>query len=84
MDDVFTKRLNDAKRLKMYRKLIGMKAYEMAEILGVDQPEYSKKENGYSNIREDQIQKARDLFIAWRVKEIDRLNGQIQYLKEIL
>jgi len=77
-------RIEEAGRLKLYRKLCGLKQYEAACIIGVDQFEYCKKENGYSNIKTEQVEAMKRHFTAWREAEIKRLTDRIDYLKSIV
>lgn len=76
--------MDDANRLRLYRKLSGLKQYEAADICGVDPFEYCKKENGYSNIKEEQIESMKRHFIKWRESEVKRLTTQIEYLNSIV
>lgn len=72
-----------ARRLKMYRRAMGIKAKEMAKTLGIDQPYYSRIENGLALVRDEYIDIARNLFIAWRKKEAKRLIEHLEYLYNI-
>lgn len=70
-------------RMKEYRNHMGKKAYEIAELLGVDQPEYSKKEHGKANVSEQQLAVVKGMFYQWREDEIKRLQDRIEFLNSI-
>lgn len=71
-------------KMKEYRVLMGKKAYEIADLLRVDQPEYSKKEHGRSTVTEKQLAVVKAMFYQWREEEINRLMERIKHLSNIV
>lgn len=74
--------LSEGKRLKEYRKLMGLKQYEVARELNTEQANYCRMEQGKLNSgwRFDVIRK---WFLAWRVGEVERLKKHIDYLNSL-
>lgn len=74
--------VEEGEKLKMYRKLMGLKQKEMAKEMNTKQSNYCRMEQGRldSNERLDKITK---MFKDWRDAEIERLNEQIEYLKAL-
>lgn len=74
--------IEEGKKLKTYRKLMGMKQIDMSKKINTKQSNYCRMEQGRldSNERLDKITK---MFKDWRDAEIERLNEQIKYLKAL-
>jgi len=78
-----TERFEKSERLKLYRKTSGLKQFEAASMVGICQCEYSKKENGWTLLRDEQVEIIRKHFIEWRKEEIKRLEARIKELQGI-
>jgi predicted transcriptional regulator len=78
VEDIYKK----GKLMKLYRELMGAKQCDMSAELKTQQGNYSKMERGLENPgwRFDAVRKK---FEAWREQEIEILNKQIEYLKNL-
>jgi hypothetical protein len=73
-----------AARMRLLRTLTGMKQYSAGAMLGIDQLEYCKKENGYTSFKPEHLEIMKTHFDKWRIEEIQRLEDRITYLKSIV
>jgi predicted transcriptional regulator len=74
------RRLKRAQAARAMRLAMGVKSGEVAAKIGVLQSNYSKMEHGLEILNNERFSVIKKMFIQWRVKEIVRLQDQIEYL----
>jgi DNA-binding XRE family transcriptional regulator len=72
-----------AARLALFRQLCGMSGREAADLIGIKEPNYYRKEMGKTIVRESEVRIIEKKFIEWRIKEIELLQSRIEYLNLI-
>lgn len=72
----------EGQQLRLYRNLMGIRQWQMAAKLGVNQGNYSKMENGREN-NPDLVPKVKVMFDKWRSEEIEKLHKRIDYLRNL-
>lgn len=75
--------LGSGRKLKFLRNTMGMRSNAMAKMLKLDLAYFSRKENGFAPVKENEMKKVEELFKIWRDKEINLLKDRIDYLNSI-
>lgn len=81
--ETWLNRMERARKLKFYRGVSGMKGKDIAKKLGVSQAYYSRMEMGTAAIKDEYLSLAKELFAVWRISEVSKLKGHIDYLLSI-
>ena len=76
------KMIEEGRKMKEYRKLMGIKQKDIAAMLDTWQSNYCKMENGLFNPGW-RFKKVQEMFYEWRESEIKRLLAHIEYLKSL-
>lgn len=74
--------IEEGKKLKTFRRLMGLKQIEVATMFETEQGNYSRMEAGRLNSGY-RLKALGAIFIAWRSGEIERLQKHIEYLQSL-
>lgn len=70
-------------KLKLVRRMTGLKISAIASELGVSDSHYGNLEMGHAAVKEDQVNKAREIFKKWRENEVKELQRLIDTYNKI-
>jgi len=75
--------LDQADHIGKMRKLMGLRGKDCAKIFKVDNPTWSRMENGYFN-NDKALSELQERYNEWCVDEILSLQDHIEYLKSLV
>jgi len=75
--------IDQGEEIVLLRRLMGVKAAEIAKHIGQGQGNYSKMESGFLK-NTDVLILVRSMYNEWCEKEIISFHGRIEYLKSLI